>query len=301
MTIPNDLDWSLVAQPLSQDNPYGVDMQYHPDYDAIRRARQTGPDVLPAGLWEREVKKTDWEGIARKCFDFLAYRSKDLQVAAWLTEALAHSDRLAGYTHGLTLLTDLTCNLWDGVFPLIEESDAELRVRPVNWLVQTSLTWIDTNLLTPEGEAGKGAEKADQNAHWQKIESQLLRLEAQFEEKIPGQVTSFQALRASVRARRLASAPVHEQSVSAPAQESNNVGGGGSVNSRDMAYDKLREIAAFLARIEPHSPVPTVLSALVAWRHVGFEDLLERLPKDSGTSVYELLKLFKSSTGNSSN
>jgi hypothetical protein len=65
------------------------------------------------------------------------------------------------------------------------------------------------------------------------------------------------------------------------------------VVSRESAYEQLSEIAKFLARVEPHSPVPMVLDALVAWRGSSFEDLLLRLPSQGGASVYDLLRLFR--------
>ena len=139
---------------------------------------------------------------------------------------------------------------------------------------------------------------------WQKIDQDLTQLDDFLEEKIPGQSPSFQLVRAYIRMKRSttqlpqseatnaehASASVMSQSelpaVFVPAMN-------GAISSRDMAYDHLREIATFLARVEPHSPVPMVLRTLVTWRNAKFDDLLRRLPQEGG-SVYELLRLFGS-------
>ena len=71
----------------------------------------------------------------------LANQSKDLQIAAWLTEALVRLEGFAGLKQGLQLLNDLTTSFWDTVYPQLEDGDAELRATP--------LQWIGTSLGTP--------------------------------------------------------------------------------------------------------------------------------------------------------
>jgi len=64
----------------------------------------------------------------------LEKRSKDLQIAAWLTEALLHRDGCAGLHEGLTLLHGFVDRFWDHVHPELEDGDAELRAAPLEWL-----------------------------------------------------------------------------------------------------------------------------------------------------------------------
>jgi type VI secretion system protein ImpA len=65
------------------------------------------------------------------------------------------------------------------------------------------------------------------------------------------------------------------------------------VRSRAEAYQLLAEIAEFLVRTEPHSPVPYLVSRAVAWGSMPLEELLSELVRNSGelTEIYRLLNL----------
>ena len=71
----------------------------------------------------------------------IATKSKDLQLAAWLTDALVRTEGFAGLKQGLQLLQGMTTTFWDTVYPQLEDGDAELRATP--------LQWIGTNLTGP--------------------------------------------------------------------------------------------------------------------------------------------------------
>lgn len=55
----------------------------------------------------------------------------------------------------------------------------------------------------------------------------------------------------------------------------------GPIASRDEAYRRLREIAEFLRRTEPHSPVPALLDRAVRWGNMTFENLFDDVVKNS--------------------
>src|SRR5690606_7222754 len=66
--------------------------------------------------------------------EVLAKRSKDLQVAAWLTEALVRREGFSGLRQGLELLHGLMEKFWDHVYPEIDDGDLELRAAPLQWV-----------------------------------------------------------------------------------------------------------------------------------------------------------------------
>jgi type VI secretion system protein ImpA len=76
----------------------------------------------------------DWPGIEQLARDTLAQTSKDLLVAARLTEALVKGHGFAGLRDGLRLLRRLVHECWDRVYPAIEDGDLEPRVAPFVWL-----------------------------------------------------------------------------------------------------------------------------------------------------------------------
>lgn len=67
--------------------------------------------------------------------DALQHRSKDLQIASWLTEAWLHLYGLAGLREGLRALTGLCEAFWDNLYPQSESGDSiEYRIAPVEWV-----------------------------------------------------------------------------------------------------------------------------------------------------------------------
>lgn len=68
-------------------------------------------------------------------------------------------------------------------------------------------------------------------------------------------------------------------------------GQGGAIRSRDDAYARLREVASYLKRTEPHSPVPALIDRAIRWRDLSFADLLNDVlkEKDAKKTVMDLL------------
>lgn len=81
-----------------------------------------------------EPKRADWPGIINLGQKTLREVSKDLQVAARVTEALTKQHGFAGLRDGLALMRRLIDECWDRVNPSIEDGDLEVRAAPFNWL-----------------------------------------------------------------------------------------------------------------------------------------------------------------------
>lgn len=128
MPLPDNL-----RSPIPGDNPSGKSLRYDPIYDKVREARRE-EDVLPQGDWSREIKKADWLLVTKLTTDALTNKTKDLQLAAWLTEAHLHREHIAGLREGLDLLRGLMENFWDTLYPEIEEDDLEFRAAPLAWV-----------------------------------------------------------------------------------------------------------------------------------------------------------------------
>jgi type VI secretion system protein ImpA len=122
-----------LLDPIPGPSPCGENLYYSPIYEKIKEARRQEEDI-PQGEWRREVKKADYPQVIKLASEALANQSKDLQLAAWLTEALLHQQGFAGLADGLDLLKGLLENFWDGVYPELEDGDAELRATPLEWV-----------------------------------------------------------------------------------------------------------------------------------------------------------------------
>src|SRR5579862_3281006 len=115
-----------LLNPVPGENPSGADLRYDPIYEKIKEARRQDDD-LAQGAWQTERKVADYALVLKLAQDTLATKSKDLQLAAWLTEALLQKERFAGLCEGITLCRSLIETFWDTLYPELEDDDTELR------------------------------------------------------------------------------------------------------------------------------------------------------------------------------
>src|SRR5690349_10419800 len=92
--------------PIAGDVPSGANLRYDPVFDKLKEARREEDDA-PQGDWQRERKVADYKLVVKLASETLASRTKDLQLAAWLTEALLHQEGFSGLRQGLDLLRGL--------------------------------------------------------------------------------------------------------------------------------------------------------------------------------------------------
>lgn len=119
--------------PIPGDNPAGLHLRYDPLYDEIKEARRED-DGLPQGDWETARKTADWPLVIRLTTGALSKTTKDLQIAAWLTEARLRREGFAGLRDGLDLLRELAEGFWESVYPEVDDGDAEMRAAPLAWV-----------------------------------------------------------------------------------------------------------------------------------------------------------------------
>ena len=129
--LPAELEPLLT--PIAGPHPGGVELRYDPLYDQVKEARREDDDT-PQGDWVVERKTADWPTVVRLTTQALSTRTKDLQLAAWLTEAKLRREGLPGLHSGLVLLRELMDRFWEHLYPEIEDGDAEYRAAPLEWL-----------------------------------------------------------------------------------------------------------------------------------------------------------------------
>src|SRR5262245_59361928 len=122
-----------LLNPIAGANPGGIELRYDPIYDKIKEARREEDDV-PQGEWAVARKTADWPLVIKLSKEALANKSKDLQIAAWLTEALVRREGFSGLRSGFDLLAGLIDQHWDHLYPEIEDGDAEMRAAPLEWI-----------------------------------------------------------------------------------------------------------------------------------------------------------------------
>jgi type VI secretion system protein ImpA len=144
-----------LLDPISADQPAGVDLRWTPEWDRIKEARRAD-DALETGQWAKKDRKVaDWGAAQELAMTLLRERSKDLQLAMWLTEANIKLHGFAGLRDGLRLARELIVRYWDsGLYPPIEDGPED-RARPLEWLnhdtLVDSITAIPITLRTDQG------------------------------------------------------------------------------------------------------------------------------------------------------
>jgi type VI secretion system protein ImpA len=129
----HEMDVQTLTAPLPGDKPAGEDLRYTAIYEEIQEARRAD-DPFDRGDWQREIKTSDWDKVITLSLETLSKKTKDLQIAAWLTEALAHTDRFQGLSLGLEVTYRYLQDFWDSLYPEIEEGDLEFRAAPFEFL-----------------------------------------------------------------------------------------------------------------------------------------------------------------------
>ena len=122
-----------LLNPIPGEKSGGENLRYSGLYDKVKEARREDDDA-PTGAWEYQRKRADWPLVIKLCTEGLTKKSKDLWLGAWLTEAWIRTKGIAGLCEGLELLLGMMENFWDGLFPELEDGDAELRATPLEWI-----------------------------------------------------------------------------------------------------------------------------------------------------------------------
>ncbi|WP_373067261.1 type VI secretion system protein TssA [Gemmatimonas sp.] len=134
MPVNSELLTTLLA-PIPGDNPAGSDMRYDPQYDTFKEARREElavPDKDGNMLADRKVP--DWNRAAAIGTQLLNKSTKDLQLAAWMTEVLLQRQGVSGLHTGIELLRGILEQYWDTCYPEGEDGDFELRSGPLEWI-----------------------------------------------------------------------------------------------------------------------------------------------------------------------
>src|SRR5262249_26248011 len=104
------------------------------DWSVIRDARRAASDA-ERGQDKGDVTATpEWRPVRDRAIKALAEKSKDLEITAYLIEALVRMEGFAGLRDGFRLASDLMEKFWDGIYPPAVDGDVEDRFSHMLWL-----------------------------------------------------------------------------------------------------------------------------------------------------------------------
>jgi len=146
--LPEGFDLAALLAPIAEETPAGADLRedFSPNslYFRLRDARaeareveraedapRSPSDPAPTESSRAVPLATRWRTVGELATEALAAHCKDLEIAAWLTEALLRSDGLIGLSAGSRLMAGLAENFWDQLFPQPDEEGVATRVAPI--------------------------------------------------------------------------------------------------------------------------------------------------------------------------
>jgi type VI secretion system protein ImpA len=136
-----ELDLTSLTGPLPGDHPAGVDLReddsHSSDFRSIRDARnearrierradEEGEDAGPA--------MAQWQTVYELGEQALTQWTKDLEITAYMIEALARLEGFGGVARGFRIARELVENFWDQLYPMPDEEGLATRVLPLTWL-----------------------------------------------------------------------------------------------------------------------------------------------------------------------
>jgi type VI secretion system protein ImpA len=144
-----------LLDPITAEQPAGVDLRWTSEWDRIKEARRAD-DGLDSGKWAKKDQKTsDWPRVRDLVTMALRERSKDLQLALWLTESEIKIRGFEGLRDGLRLTRELIVRYWDrGLYPVMEDGPED-RAGPFEWLNNKLVDSIAALSITPRDDKGR--------------------------------------------------------------------------------------------------------------------------------------------------
>jgi type VI secretion system protein ImpA len=130
MASPETVDLAALMAPIPGDSPAGESLLFSDVYDKIQQARRTERSQFDDG----DARGPDYKAVVRLTTEALTARSKDLQAAVWLADALARTDGFAGVRDGLHVLRVLHETYWETFHPVVEDGDLGMRANRLAWL-----------------------------------------------------------------------------------------------------------------------------------------------------------------------
>ena len=138
MVSPEVLDFARLLEPIPGENPAGrplrADSIPNSLYYQIKDARTAARSLERSMVFEEDVQQNnsaDWKSVLELAPRVLAEESKDLEIAAWLTEALVRAHGYAGLRDGFRLMRSLVEQFWDVLYPLPGEEGILDRLAPL--------------------------------------------------------------------------------------------------------------------------------------------------------------------------
>lgn len=251
----------LATQPIAGASPSGQSARYEPEFEQLQREVQKLEN--PAG------GEVNWAEVLNLAEALLSTKSKDLLIASYYAVARLQREGYSGLQQGLGVLVGLCTNFWDSLWP--EKKRMRARESALEWMIDRVNRQLEGDRPADAAALKACAETMNQLANL--VNSKLEAPNPQLD----GLVRALNGKASGATETSAQSTPsAGTSSSSAPAQG----GPVGPIASRKQAFERLKEVADFLRRTEPHSPVSYLVQRAVKWGDMRLEDVLTELVKN---------------------
>lgn len=133
---PEGFDLAALLAPIAGPAPAGADLRQDASpeslYFRLRDARGEARAAERASEAGGEtVSPPEWRAVRELAIEALSRQTKDLEIAAWLSEALLRGDGLCGLAAGFRAMAGLAESFWDDYFPQPDEDGVAGRLAAV--------------------------------------------------------------------------------------------------------------------------------------------------------------------------
>lgn len=254
----------LGENPVSDAQPAGANARYEPEFEQLQA--EVGKLENPAG---GEVQWSKVVDLARK---ILETKSKDLLVAAYFTYGMLQQQGYQGLLEGLGVLNSICTVHWDNG---MQPDRPRARESALDWMIDRIQPYMENGAPPNQQEAPI-------------LQSAVATVDALTEYVNSKQDAPNLKLASLSRAiaAKAAGAGASQGAADTPAssgRKGNTVmlsAGGGQITNRKVAFERLKEVADFLRRTEPHSPVSYLVNRAVKWGEMPLESVLGELVKN---------------------
>ncbi|MBZ0134866.1 MAG: type VI secretion system ImpA family N-terminal domain-containing protein [Planctomycetes bacterium] len=273
--MTDSLTSALGSDPIPGDKPGGGNARYEPEFEQLET--EIAKLGNPAG---GEIRWSDVVSLSRT---ILTEKSKDLLAGSYFAYGMLQQQGYQGLLEGLKVVNGMCQAHWEGMFPEVRRMKA--RESALDWLIDRVTAHLEKT--PPGGEEASVIQEAIQT-----VEDLTALVDPKLDAPNPKLAAFVRALAAAAsgggetnQSSEEAPTPMSATSVSTAS------GPGGPITNRKVAFERLREVAEFLRRTEPHSPVAYLVNRAIKWGDMSLENVIAELVKntDARRQIYETL------------
>lgn len=312
-----------LIKPITANNPIGENLAYDVVFDQIEEAKRYDDIRLPQGDWVKEPKKAEWIKVKQICIDTLQNKSKDLQIAAHLTECLLVQEGIPGLINGLKLMQrihekydikDVRSWIWITVNISQRFCAQKITLKPIIYTLNSWLTKDTPDPLAPTNKLNEAIKETGLDFYKQ-LDEQVKELDQVWEDwfnyakKIYADISDedFQQVYKSFKElvktgiemnqpKEIIRSPevVETENIEAPRVASikemvKNIDNKDSREMRKMIYENLQTVHSMMKIHEPQNLSTDLLGAALKFYNLKFEDIIKILDQ-SEINTSQLLK-----------